>query len=169
MPRRRSSSRRRGFSVSVPPHEFVRSPASPFRFSARWPSNDSVYRRRRKSFTWLVPLVHTVKDKRRPSSGRQYASLMRTVLNDRRVYPFSHPMDLPGRSPWLAIRASSRSRKTVSHIINNLGYSYLGQNVGLLPRAIECAKKAIRREVILATGRGGGDHDKPRYRSNWRC
>lgn len=145
------------------------------RRSRRWRGNpppDYYFRRRRSfdrpeddflasPFTRLAPLDHTVK------GFSTVRPLMRTVLIGSSLPDVGH-IDLPGvQSPVLAVRASGRSRGLIRSFQSGLHSSF---NPAIIPRrAWECAKRQIRREVLLAKGRGGGDHRPPRFRSEWRC
>lgn len=103
-----------------------------------------------------------------PLSKPQYAPLMRTVLGDTVT---TRPASIHrGRmfSPSLPVRASGRVQgrdKLVS-----LEYP-LGQVPVEMPRrAVECAKRQIRREVLFATDRTSrGSRSPRRPKSNWRC
>lgn len=108
--------------------------------------------------TGLVPLVHTVS---RPQS--QYAPLMRTVLRDTN-HRFTGGLV---RSPVLLSRASGRSLGLQNQVVKRVSSVIYMPRVSA--RAFACARRQIRREVILAMGKGGGRHRPPSYRSNWRC
>jgi hypothetical protein len=91
--------------------------------------------------------------------------LIRTVLVERE--PFSSPPRKRTASPQVPVRATFRSsdRQTRSPFLNATTLS-----PQLTERAILCAKRGIRREVIFATKSTGAGAKAPRRnRSKTRC
>jgi len=109
-------------------------------------------------------LVHTVSRRSRlPLPSAQFVPLIRTVLDDttnRRV-GISAP-------PTLPVRASGRVRPAAQRQAARTPWS--GMFDSLPERALQCARRAIRREVLFATNqRRKGAGGTRRRQSEWRC
>lgn len=95
-------------------------------------------------------LVHTAN--RRPlgpSFGTVRSSLMRTVPTDTKL--IGSPR-LIGKSPDVPVRASMRSHPV---------YTVLQPVKQLAERALACARRTIRREVLFGLGRTGKGSQSP--------
>lgn len=96
----------------------------------------------------------------------QYEDLIHTGLSDSRVPSRG---DFPVRSsPWVVSRATYRSRFQPGRLV-----STVVEPPQLLERAVACAKRTIRREVLFALrkrGKGSGAKRRKRsFLSHWRC
>ena len=123
----------------------------------------------RRGLARVSPLEYTARpfDELEPLED-QYSTSIRTDLYDSRSL---RPGGIPRRaSPDLAVRASFRS--SFRHV--KQGYVL---NVVVPPslrrRALNCAHRTIRREVLFAlnrkTGRGSGGSRRRSFRSSTKC
>lgn len=96
--------------------------------------------------------------------------LMRTVLGDRmspRIRPPAGAFQPSRASPAAVVRGSTRARSTAKRLSSPfLQSTLLMQSVP--ERAMVCARRHIRREVLFATKRTGGKGAR-RPRSKVRC
>lgn len=109
----------------------------------------------------LDPLVHPARPNFDDLDVDQYGYLISTGP------VASRPTAVRGRSPQLAVRATGRSR-SVGSLIQDVIHP-----PRLLARAIVCAKRSIRREVLFAFGvrsKGSGSGNRRRSSSSkFRC
>lgn len=96
-----------------------------------------------------------------------------TQVEDRRLY---HPLGpaRPARSlsgaphrlivPKARPQARSRSRLNINSVVHHIGFANP-------KKVLICIRRKMRREVLLAKGRGGGGHRRPRrsHYSNIVC
>lgn len=114
------------------------------------------------------PLDHTVSPRQRTRGPEPLSTLplMRTVLGDSlRGVTKQAPKAPLRRSPTVVVRATGRStdRQIKSPFLNATMFT-----PELTNRAMECARRHIRREVLFATKRTNGSGAK-RRRSKVRC
>lgn len=150
MARRRNRKPSQGYST---PGRYPRSgpplARAPARVLASFSPYPTLYRTRALALDHSVFAPRTV----RPS-------LMRTVRTD--THPrWSSPSSR--RSPDLPNRAIGRSMSLMRP------WPTLAPEKTALPRATICAKRSIRREVLLALGRGSGSGSRGKPKSDVRC
>lgn len=81
------------------------------------------------------------------------------IQDRRRYYPDSGVMRKEFRKPHIP---PSTNRKALRLVIDPLGPLKQRPRFSLPRKVLVCVRRKIRKEVILATGSGGGNHRKPK-------
>lgn len=116
----------------------------------------------------LAPVLYLADTRTRASSSVSglstvRAPLMRTVLRDTTSRNFNRR-----RSPDVPARALARMKSLMAYQAD-LAKSWPAFSESSLQRAQICARRSIRREVLLALGRGNGRGSRGRPKSKEKC